>query len=38
MDMSNYVKRGLLKPRGHGRKQFYLKPDLIEFFNRQNNE
>lgn len=35
--MSNYVKRGLLKPRGHGRKQFYLKPDLIEFFNRQNN-
>lgn len=35
--MSNYVKKGLLKPRGYGRKQFYLEPDLNEFLKRKYN-
>jgi hypothetical protein len=28
--IDNYVKRGLVKPRGIGKKQFYLKSELIE--------
>ncbi len=36
--MYNYAKTGDLKPRGHGRKQFYLKTDLIDFFNKHLNE
>lgn len=34
--MYNYSREGVLMPRGHGRKQFYLKSELIEFFNTKN--
>lgn len=32
--MANYLSKGILKPRGHGRKQFYIKQDLIDFLNQ----
>lgn len=34
--MYNYSREGVLMPMGHGRKQFYLKSDLIEFLNTKN--